>query len=242
MESMSDTIAKLVALQSILKESYDIEQVNKNLPLSVREMRKRIEPMGREIEGAAKEAEGLRSRGSAIEAELQAQEDRLQEVNRRMNEVSKTRELEAVEAEQSASHARIEALRDEQMGIRARLEALKKKLAELEPEYASHEERILAEEARVQEETDTNKARIQGLRETREKMAVGIDLPTLNKFERILNSKNGIGIVPIVHESCDGCHMKIPPQMIGKVRRGQEIVTCLNCSRILYFADDIAGA
>ena len=234
---MKEVIAKLVELQSVLKESFDLEQANINLPHSVHEMRRRIEPMKREIEGAKKEEQELQARSGAIETELGIQEDRLQEINRRMNAVSKTRELEAVEAEQSTTQARIEALRDEQGDIRGHLEGLKKKLIEIEPDYAGHEERIAAEEARVQEEIDKNKARLVELGEARAKMAVGIDLPTLNKFERILKSKNGIGIVPIVQDSCDGCHMKVPPQMIARVRRGQELVTCLQCSRMLYISE-----
>jgi hypothetical protein len=238
MAAKKEVVAKLVKLQSVLKEAFDLDQTNKLLPLSVAEMRKRIEPMRSEIEGSKKEQQDLQARSGEIETEMGIQEDRLQEINRRMNAVSKTRELEAVEAEQSSTQARIESLRDEQGGIRSRLEALKKKLVEMEPEYAVHEERISAEEARVQEEMDKNKGRIQVLNETRETMVVGIDFPTLNKFERILKSKNGIGIVPVIQGSCDGCHMKVPPQMVAKVRSGQEIITCLICSRMLYIPDE----
>jgi len=238
METVHDVVQKLVALQSVLKESYDLEQMNKNLPLSVYEMRKRIAPLKKEIEGMTKESAAIRARSSAAEIELQTQEDRLQEINRRMSAVSKSREFEAIEAEQSAAHGHIEALRSEQAGSRIKLENIAKKLAELEAEYKSQDERILAEEARVQEEINKNAGRLQELSVLYKQKVVGIDPSTLAKFERILKSKNGIGIVPIVQESCDGCHMKIPPQLLGKVRRAQELVSCLNCSRFLYFTDD----
>jgi predicted nucleic acid-binding Zn-ribbon protein len=240
METVHDVIQKLVALQSVLKESFDLEQLNKNLPLSVYEMRKRLEPLAQEIDSISKEAEGVRARSGTAEIELQTQEDRLQEISRRMSSVSKSREFEAIEAEQSAAHGHIEALRSEQAGNKTRLEALLKKLDELNAEYAIQEERILAEDTRIQAEINTNAARLQELSVSYDTMIVGIDQSTLSKFERILKSKNGIGIVPVVQDSCDGCHMKIPPQLIGRVRRGQDLVACLNCSRFLYFADDIS--
>jgi hypothetical protein len=202
-------------------------------------MRKNIEPMKREIEGSKKEEQDLQARSAAIETELRIQEDRLQDISRRMNAVNKTRELEAVEAEQSSTQARIESLRDEQIEIRSRLDSLKKKLVEIEPEYAGHEERISVEEARVQELIDKNKTRNQALLDAREQMVVGIDQSTLKRFEKISKSKDdGIGIVPVAQDSCGGCHMKIPPQVISRVRRGQELVTCQYCSRILYFAEE----
>ncbi|MDR2733344.1 MAG: C4-type zinc ribbon domain-containing protein [Spirochaetota bacterium] len=238
METVHDIVEKLVALQSVLKESYDLEQMNKNLPLSVYEMRKRIEPLKQEIEGMTRDAAGIRARSGAAEIELQTQEDRLQEINRRMSAVSKSREFEAIEAEQSAAHGHIEALRSEQISSKTRLENLSKKLTESEAEYKGQEERILAEEARVQTEINKNAGRMQELSLVYKEKVVGIDQSTLAKFERILKSKNGIGIVPVVQESCDGCHMKIPPQLLGKVRRAQELVTCLNCSRFLYVDDD----
>ena len=234
MEAVNGIIGKLVSLQAVLKEMYDIEQVNKRLPLTVAEMRKQIEPWEIEIESCRREIVEGKANIRAIEAEIQVQEDRLTQIIKRAQLVNKTKELEAVELEQQTATSQIQNLKQQGRDLKTRIEANEKRLAELEPEYQAHEEKIGVEETRINGEIEVNAGRIAVLRGQREEMIVGIDLPTLARFERILNSKNGIGIVPIVSNSCDGCHMRVPPQMVGEIKRGGKLVTCLNCSRILY--------
>jgi RNase P subunit RPR2 len=35
--------------------------------------------------------------------------------------------------------------------------------------------------------------------------------------------------------SCTACFMALRPQVMSEVRRGDEIITCENCNRILYY-------
>ena len=58
------------------------------------------------------------------------------------------------------------------------------------------------------------------------------------KFERIIKSKSGLGIVPIAGGVCNGCHMILPAQYANSVRRGEGIMFCPNCSRILFVPDE----
>ena len=51
--------------------------------------------------------------------------------------------------------------------------------------------------------------------------------------------KGGNVIVGIQHGVCGGCHMKFPQQIVLSCRREEEIVTCPNCGRILYYTRDM---
>jgi len=57
------------------------------------------------------------------------------------------------------------------------------------------------------------------------------------KFERIIRSKSGMGIVPIHGVVCTGCHMILPANFVNEVRQADKIVFCPYCSRILYFEE-----
>ena len=59
----------------------------------------------------------------------------------------------------------------------------------------------------------------------------------LRNVERIIRSKSGLGIVPIVKGVCTGCHMILAGQFVNDVRRGDKIQFCPHCSRILYYED-----
>jgi predicted nucleic acid-binding Zn-ribbon protein len=47
--------------------------------------------------------------------------------------------------------------------------------------------------------------------------------------------RNGIAIVLVKNEGCQGCYVNIPPQMYNEVQKNNEIILCPNCHRILYW-------
>ena len=55
--------------------------------------------------------------------------------------------------------------------------------------------------------------------------------------ERIAKGDNII--VGIPHGICGGCHMKMPTYIFLATKGEQEIVQCINCSRILYYTRDM---
>ena len=49
-------------------------------------------------------------------------------------------------------------------------------------------------------------------------------------------SRDGIAVAEVVNGSCSACFMSLRPQMQVEVKRGDQIITCESCSRILYIA------
>jgi predicted nucleic acid-binding Zn-ribbon protein len=49
-------------------------------------------------------------------------------------------------------------------------------------------------------------------------------------------SRDGIAVAEVVNGSCSACFMALRPQMLVEVNRGEQIITCESCTRILYFA------
>lgn len=49
-------------------------------------------------------------------------------------------------------------------------------------------------------------------------------------------SKDGIAVAEVVNGSCSACFMSLRPQMQLEVKRGDQIITCENCARILYMS------
>jgi len=64
------------------------------------------------------------------------------------------------------------------------------------------------------------------------------------RYERLVKSKGENVLVGVQHGVCGGCHMKLPAQTLVACQAGQELVSCTNCGRILYYTRDmeLAGA
>lgn len=47
-------------------------------------------------------------------------------------------------------------------------------------------------------------------------------------------SRDGIAVAEVVNGSCSACYVLLRPQVQVNVKKGDEIITCENCTRILY--------
>lgn len=78
-----------------------------------------------------------------------------------------------------------------------------------------------------------------GIEENRTRLAADVEPAVLARYERLLKSKGENSVVGVNRSTCGGCHMKLPMQCYVLAKGAQELVTCPNCSRILYHTPDM---
>jgi len=88
---------------------------------------------------------------------------------------------------------------------------------------AERKQRLEAESVEVQAERAT--------------LAAAAPEAMLPLYERLLKTKNGLAVVPVVAGKCTGCHMKLVASTLVKVNSGTEGTQCESCGRIIYAGD-----
>jgi hypothetical protein len=112
--------------------------------------------------------------------------------------------------------------------------ALEKALAALEAEAATRLQTLGVEE---QGERD----RVAGLEAERATLTAKLPAGTRNRYERIRTSKDGRAVVPIQKGACGGCYRGQPPQMLQEARRGDRLLVCDGCGRLLIWPPDASA-
>ena len=96
------------------------------------------------------------------------------------------------------------------------------------------EEKIfLNQKNKVQDRIKEINGRLAQLDAQRKQIVPAIDSKMLSEYEKILHSREGLAIVAVKGDSCGGCHMSLPPQVINLIKMYEEIITCEVCNRIL---------
>ncbi len=54
--------------------------------------------------------------------------------------------------------------------------------------------------------------------------------------------RDGVAVAEARNRSCTACFMSLRPQVMAEIRRGDEVITCDNCGRILYYIADALQA
>ncbi len=135
--------------------------------------------------------------------------DSLEKLNRMREE-----EHEAVKEEQIRQDDATENLNEEMSGVKEQYDALKTTL----------DERLAA----AQKKLDS-------LGRKRKKACKVVPPPILGRYEFIRERMENPVIVPVTEAVCHGCHIMIPPQIYNDLQKGQQILSCPNCQRLIHW-------
>ncbi len=109
------------------------------------------------------------------------------------------------------------------------------------------EKTVLAQEEKVSNEIkESIQSRVKEIDERlaqldaqRRQILPNIGAKVLAQYERILANRDGLAIVGVGEETCLGCNMQVPPQVINLIKMYERLITCEVCNRILYVPGDI---
>ena len=173
---------------------------------------------------------------------LQMEKEKVRKWESRLNELKTPREYAALAREldiakktnQSADEE-IKRLAGEYSEVRKQVEAGEQALAEKETVVAR-------EGAEIRGVLDGLQARMKDLEAERQRLVALCDRSLVSKYERIRKQRGGVAVAPVVAGTCKGCQRNIPPQMANNLLTGSEILSCPNCHRFIYAADESDAA
>jgi predicted nucleic acid-binding Zn-ribbon protein len=128
-----------------------------------------------------------------------------------------------------------EAISDAETQILEAMETIEESgasLAALEEQVKRVVERIDREVRDHEARAKTLEVEIDALGRQRGKWAEGIDRILLARYEKIA-SRRTPAVAIVSAETCQGCRVGIPPQSYIEILKGEQIVTCGSCMRIL---------
>jgi len=117
-------------------------------------------------------------------------------------------------------------LMDEEERRNGEKPALEKALATAEAETKARLQALADQEQQEKEKV----AAIEAERAT---LVAQLAAGTRSRYERIRAGKDGRAVAPIVKGACGGCYRGQPPQVLQEARRGDRMLICEGCGRIL---------
>jgi hypothetical protein len=117
------------------------------------------------------------------------------------------------------------------------LEKIKQSLSSTEESSKALEEDIINNIKQINQEGKELKIKRNALAKT-------ADVETFKIYEKLLKNKKDKVLVPMANRTCSGCHIALTAQHENGVRKGERLIFCEHCSRILYWqeSEDIEGS
>ena len=181
----------------------------------------------------------VESERKELELEVETKKKQIEKYALQQFQTKKNEEYRALAHEIDTCKADIGKLEDRQLELMEQAEIVQKdafaagKQAEEAKKLAEQHVRELA----AREQTLRNE--LATLESNRNTLTADIEDRVLRHYERLLHHKGDSVVVGIEHGVCGGCHMRFPTQLLVSCQAAQEMVTCPNCGRILYYSPEM---
>ncbi len=231
---ITEQIHFLIGLQKLDTEILGLEKRAKAGPEKVKKLEDDFARETAMLEKLEGELKSLQVRQREKENELSSKEELIKKDEGQLYSIKTNKEYTAMQQEINGHKADKSLLEDAVLKLIDDVEAKKGEVAGEKESVKAREEELKKEKDTVNAEIKEIEARLSGLRTRREAEAAKVDKTMLSKYERILKGKDGLVMAQIVGDSCGGCHMNLPPQVINLVQMKKELIFCESCARILY--------
>ena len=170
-----------------------------------------------------------------LEGDAQAKRDLIGKFRGQQFQTRKNEEFQALGNEIKHAETDIQKIEDRELEVMDQIEKQRAANVITEQESAKAKTQLNQQLTDIDAKIKALGGQLAGLEAERVKLTEGIDEDLLSRYERLFASKGDLAVVPIEHEVCMGCHMKITTQTAVRVKGAKEIVSCEQCARILYY-------
>ena len=170
-----------------------------------------------------------------IEAEVAAVQTRLSKYKGQLLELKTNKEYQTMLHEIATAEAAIRSHEDVVLDRMEDAEGLTRELKAAEAELKSQQAAIAVERGALDEEAKALQRRAEETTTARGGVASQLSSDTLRLFEHVARGRKGLAVAEARDGTCSVCHVRMRPQVYNEVRRGETLIQCESCQRILYF-------
>ncbi len=233
---MHPELEQLLVLQDRQQKIKQIQTEVETLPLQKKSLEAQLAASVAGVEVLKQKARRVEMDRKKLELDVGTRTESISRLKTQQYQTRKNDEFQAIGHEIERYENEIRKIEDEELELMIEADKLKADLGVEEKKAATVKESIARQTADLDAKSKTLESRLEELTKERAEIAGKIDEDLLGRFERLFKSKGDAVVVPLEHEVCTGCHMKVTTQTAHRAKAGKEIVSCDNCGRILYDA------
>jgi uncharacterized protein len=231
---LGNQIELLVNIQVIDLQLRERTEAIETLRLEMADLEGTLAGQRQVLDTVRAERADLESRRRDIEGTLADEEAKMKDRRMRLNRIRNEKEASAVRREIEVAKEGTGLLEENLMAIFEQLDTVKAQETELVTAFDALAAKRASEKERIDLEIEELSHGLDESRSRREVLANDLEVPLRRQYETILSRKRGQAVVEIRGGICEGCHMRVAPQLANEIHRNTRVIQCPSCHRILY--------
>jgi predicted nucleic acid-binding Zn-ribbon protein len=235
-------LAQLISLQNADTNIRRLQTEIESIPDRRAEIEKEFDQRAFEIRAMEERRDIARHERTRLETEIFEQKQRAERADRNLMAAKKPEEYTAAIREADAARKQISAFETQVLEQMEISEQAEKELAERAPEVEKLRGEMEASFKAFDQQAKAQQKLLEQAHEDRDRLTRELPKATSALYKRISSRiRDGVAVAEARNGACTACYMALRPQIMSQVRKGDEVITCDNCNRILYYAPNLAA-
>jgi len=228
-------LSVLIALQNLDAEAVKLKNKKKDLPLRMNQLDEAFNKYNQVFADNKKKYEEITAQHKELEAKLKKGLDILNKAKDRLGEVKTNKEYQAILKEIENGEVKNSEIETEIIFLLEEIDKSKTNLQVEEKAKEQYEHQYQIEKLKLKNDIDSLDEKILACTEQYHRLIENIPKDLIKRYEMIKAQNNGTAVVSVWKGVCGGCHMNIPPQLYNELQKSDDLFSCPNCNRIIYW-------
>jgi len=232
-----EQIRQLVELQHVDDQIHDVKKELNAAPLEVEELTARFQDEEAKLARIMDKLQHMKEQQKRLDIDMEDENSRLKKSKSKLMQVSNNKEFQAMAREMDNMERNTRTHEEERITLREEIENQEQALKDAQVVRDELKIDLATKEANLATRIKKANSEFEKFETLRKKTGGDVPVPVLSRYEFIRRRLNHPVIVPVRDSICRGCHIAIPPQTFIELQRGQQIWSCPNCQRLIYWAE-----
>lgn len=228
-----EILSKILKLQDIEYEIFQLEKQLLKVPEERDIQKKLFDKKTVELRIHEDKLSEYKTEDASLLKTLETLTAKLASLDEKEKLIKTQKEFESLDTERRHVTSELDEEQKKRKDMYIKITNLEKEVRDRTAEVENLENNIETLSANISGKVQDMEKKIAELREKEGPMSKGIPIDVLDKFQRIVRVKEGIGIVTLEGSICGGCYVSVPPQNQNFICSYLDVVYCPNCQRIL---------
>lgn len=213
----------------------DARRRRSELPARREALRGALAAAKADLDRAKKDLDAARMSRRALEKDVEGFQAEIAKLERQLLDVKTNHEY-------TAMRHQIDGVKQKRSDVETKILEGFEREETLAASQKSAEKRVADEEARLKQGEGDLDREAAALEETlatlthdRDEVRPRVPAPVLTRYDRLAGARDGVAVAEVRKAACGACFRSLTPHAMQEIRRGEAIMICEACGRILIF-------
>jgi hypothetical protein len=232
---MLPDISHAIRLQNLDDRVAELTKEIAALPKHIGQIEKKLEAHQRRLDQDRASLKGNQADRKRLEGDIQSSEQKISKLKTQMMEAKTNDQYRAFQHEIDFCQQEIRRHEDRILELMGESEPLEKAVKAAETDLATEKKQVEGEKARARERTAADQKELDALMLERKGVLAEMTPKIASEYERIRKGRAGVAIAEVIGGRCSKCNMQVRPQFLQELKRGDTVMVCESCKRMLYW-------